>query len=136
MTTTNSPALAQLVETLLWSFFGDGDFPRIHQKDLERLEKEYWEFYEGADALLDSAIAAGTLPDWFNPEEHSLINLFTNIKEDSSQLAHDYILTRNHDGAGFWDGDWIALGEELTALATKLPEIELIEGDDGVVYLY
>jgi hypothetical protein len=134
VTTTNSPALAQLVETLLWSNFGDGDFPRIHPEDLKRLENEYWEFSEEADALLDGAIAAGTLPGWFNPEEHSLMDLFSG-KEDSSQLAHDYILTRNRDGCGFWDGDWIALGDELTALAHKLPEIELIEGDDGVVYL-
>ena len=135
MTTLTNPAITQLIETLLWSTFGDGDISRIRHEDLKRLESEYWEFSEKADSLLDGAIAAGTLPDWFNPEEHNLMDLFSG-KENSSQLAHDYILTRNHHGCGFWDGDWVALGDELTALATKLSEIDLTEDEDGVIYLY
>ncbi len=28
------------------------------------------------------------------------------IVDDPEQAGHDFWLTRNHHGAGFWDGDW------------------------------
>lgn len=34
------------------------------------------------------------------------------------RAGHDFFLTRNRHGAGFWDGDWPKrLGEQLTAEA-------------------
>jgi hypothetical protein len=33
------------------------------------------------------------------------------------QLGHDFSLTRNHHGAGFWDRGWGELGEALTEVA-------------------
>lgn len=40
----------------------------------------------------------------------------TNENEISEMLGHDFWLTRNRHGAGFWDGDW-ENGEVLTELS-------------------
>jgi hypothetical protein len=49
--------------------------------------------------------------------------------------GHDFWLTRNGHGAGFWDGDWPeAAGERLTAASDALKECDLYVGDDGLVY--
>jgi len=51
------------------------------------------------------------------------------------EAAHDFWLTRNHHGAGFWDGDW----EEpacsiLDALSEEFGEACVYQGDDGFLY--
>jgi hypothetical protein len=132
---------AALAATLLWSSTADDGEPLdrcycagdIAADDLERLTAEFDAFTDAADAALDAAMAAGELPPWFDPSEHSLHDLGPN---NEGQLEHDYVLTRNHHGAGFWDGDWCAMGETLTALAGTLPELEPLVGDDGQIYLY
>ena len=51
-------------------------------------------------------------------------------------LGHDFWLTRNHHGAGFWDGDYPEdVGKVLTELSHKFGEINPIVGDDGKIYL-
>ena len=50
-----------------------------------------------------------------------------------SQVAHDFWLTRNGHGAGFWDGDY-EHGEELTELCKKFKPVDLYIGDDGEIY--
>jgi len=57
------------------------------------------------------------------------------IDESDSQIAHDFWLTRNHHGAGFWDGDYPKkLGEELTKISHEFGEVFLYRGDDGKLY--
>lgn len=41
---------------------------------------------------------------------------------DYSKAGHDFWFTRNHHGAGFWDGDWGDDGRELTDLAHQFSE--------------
>lgn len=41
------------------------------------------------------------------------------------KAGHDFWLTRNHHGAGFWDGDWPKHGDFLTKLAHSFGECEL-----------
>lgn len=58
------------------------------------------------------------------------------IDHEWSQAGHDFWLTRNHHGAGFWDGDW----EEpdataLTHASHGYSAIDLYRGDDGRLYL-
>lgn len=51
--------------------------------------------------------------------------------------AHDFWLTRNGHGAGFWDGDWPRNGEALSAMVgwrTDFGEVSLYIGDDGLIY--
>ena len=58
------------------------------------------------------------------------------IAADVERAACDFWLTRNHHGAGFWDGDWPEeVGEKLTAASHAYPECSLYVGDDGRVYL-
>lgn len=49
-----------------------------------------------------------------------------------NQIAHDFLLTQNHHGAGFWDGDYPIHGEKLTELAQEAPEVHLFVEDGKV----
>ncbi len=77
------------------------------------------------------------------------------IDSDLARAGHDFWLTRNRHGAGFWDGDWSApyarpeddsegfhpgngyadVGAYLTAMAHPYGEQNLYVGDDGKLYL-
>ena len=39
------------------------------------------------------------------------------IGDDLSQAGHDFCLSRNRHGAGFWDGDWGSVGDYLHDVA-------------------
>lgn len=56
--------------------------------------------------------------------------------EDSGRVAHDFWLTRNGHGAGFWDGDYPTHGEVLTRLAKAAGSRDIIVGDDGRLYFF
>lgn len=57
------------------------------------------------------------------------------IAEDISRAGHDFWLTRNGHGAGFWDGDWEEpAASQLTALSKRFGEVDLYVGDDGMLY--
>ena len=52
------------------------------------------------------------------------------------RAGHDFWLTRNGHGAGFWDGDWPENeGSTLTDMAEKFGEVNLYLGDDGAIYI-
>lgn len=52
------------------------------------------------------------------------------------QAGHDFWLTRNRHGSGFWDGDWgKERGERLTKASHAFPEQSLYVGDNGMIYL-
>lgn len=54
---------------------------------------------------------------------------------DLEMAGHDFWLTRNGHGAGFWDGDLEeSLGEALTKAAKEFGEFNLYVGDDGKLY--
>jgi hypothetical protein len=50
------------------------------------------------------------------------------------QLGHDFWLTRNGHGAGFWDRGY-ALGDRLTALCKPYGSSDLYVDEDGSVYV-
>lgn len=54
------------------------------------------------------------------------------IDGDYKGAAHDFWLTRNHHGAGFWDGDWTN-GDLLTIKAQKYRELYLYD-QHGWIY--
>lgn len=50
-------------------------------------------------------------------------------------VGHDFWLTRNRHGAGFWDGDYAPeVGKRLTDAAHAYGSCDLYVGDDGWVY--
>ena len=50
-----------------------------------------------------------------------------------AHAGHDFALTRNRHGVGFWDGDWPVYGDLLTKLAHSFGEIELYVSDEGEI---
>lgn len=57
--------------------------------------------------------------------------------EGPEQAGHDFWLTRNSHGAGFWDGDWPEPAASiLDEAAKKTGECSLYVGDDGDLYLF
>ncbi len=52
-----------------------------------------------------------------------------------AQAGHDFWLTRNGHGCGFWDGDWLEpAATKLTEAAEKFGTFYLYIGDDGKIY--
>ena len=51
------------------------------------------------------------------------------------QLGHDFWLTRNGHGAGFWDRGHGEPGEILTRLCKPYGTSDLYAGDDGLIYV-
>jgi hypothetical protein len=71
----------------------------------------------------------------FDPVEHRLTMIDPTQGDEQAYMAHDWILTRNRCGSGFWDGDWDKeFGQKLTELCHKQGEIELYLGDDQLLY--
>jgi len=57
------------------------------------------------------------------------------IHANAAQAGHDFWLTRNGHGAGFWDGDWPErVGEKLTDASHRSGSVDLYVGDDGRIY--
>lgn len=64
--------------------------------------------------------------------------LYVSVQGSSgyAMAGHDFALTRNGHGAGFWDGDLPeALGERLTAASKKVGECYPCVGDDYHFYI-
>lgn len=52
-----------------------------------------------------------------------------------TQAGHDFLLTRNGHGAGFWDGDWLEpAGSLLTNASKRFSEFSLYRGKDGLIH--
>jgi hypothetical protein len=54
--------------------------------------------------------------------------------EPEDWAGHDYWLTRNGHGAGFWDRGLGPLGERLSKAAEVYGSVDLYPGDDGKIY--
>ena len=58
------------------------------------------------------------------------------ISGQEDQAGHDFWLTRNGHGAGFWDGDWPEpAATKLTNLSKEFGECDLYLGDDDQIYI-
>jgi len=65
-----------------------------------------------------------------------------------ARAGHDFWLTRNHHGAGFWDGDWNismppdhegarrcrTVGDYLTEMSHPYGSVDLYVGGDGLIH--
>lgn len=57
------------------------------------------------------------------------------IEGCASQAGHDFWMTRNRHGVGFWDGGWSHdAGARMTEAAHAFGEVNLYVGDDGKIY--
>lgn len=79
-------------------------------------------------------IAEKDVSDWFDRLEST--DLYDRALEytDDDHIAHDFWLTRNGHGAGYWDGDYSkdddTLGDELTTACEAFRERDVYIGDD------
>lgn len=82
------------ISTMLWSSTDDEGSP---------LDREF-----GIIDLTPCAIQLVKFDcERFQTENSELLNIARDLLEiDDAQIAHDFCLTRNHHGAGFWDGDY------------------------------
>lgn len=109
--------LKQYLETALWSSHADDGEPLDVNYSIEDISEE---------------TVSKAAKDW-----KEFIGKCGNILEDLdlSDVAHDFWLTRNRHGAGFWDGDYEkSLGEKLTEIAHAFGEFDLYVGDDNKIY--
>jgi len=54
----------------------------------------------------------------------------------AEQAGHDFWLTRNGHGAGFWDRGLGNIGDKLTDSAHQFGPAVLYTGDDRLIYIY
>ena len=77
----------------------------------------------------------------FQEENAELLErAYEGMGHSERNAGHDFWMTRNSYGSGFWDGDWDAdwggyYGDALTEAAKKFGEVYLYLGDDGLIYL-
>src|SRR5208282_4430730 len=89
----------------------------IAPSTLRRMAEDCADFQEKNAALLEQAYASGTRDG--NP----------------GHAGHDFWLTRNGHGAGFWDSDYPQpLGDQMTKAAKGYGEADLYLGDDNYIY--
>jgi hypothetical protein len=112
------------IHAFLWAD-SNGPGTRISNDLMHRIGADWERFREAAEAL------------GFDATEHRATAIDPTEGDEWDYAAHDFILTRNHHGAGFWDGDWHApWGERLTALAHTFPELESYLDDNDILRLY
>jgi len=135
-----NPSLRQLAVTLLWSENDNADesggepldanyAPEdIDTDSLQELSKRFQSFVEEAEKLITEK--AGS--DW-----SSIDDFYTGPGNSDYQTEHDFIMTANGHGVGFWEkSDWPEeVGSILGKLARKYGEIHADVGDDGNVCL-
>ncbi len=97
-----------------------------HQESDEPLDENY----ESTD------IAPATMQKMIEDSLAFIDANMDDIMENMSRAGHDFWLTRNGHGAGFWDGDpWAKdVGERLTQSAHAFGGVDLSVGDDGKIY--
>jgi hypothetical protein len=116
---------------LLWSETDDagtaldrGDY-KVSESLKTRVTADWNRFREIAEAI------------GFDPDEHRAMTLHPDCEGNAwNAAAHDFILTRNCHGDGFWDtGRWgQPWASILTNLAHSFGGLNCYVGDDGAIY--
>lgn len=125
---------------LVDNFMGvDEDHPLHDVMDCSPLD-DHFTFGNFTDVSLHKAVA--DLNDWFDhlantefKDGESLLDI-TLEYEDEEHIAHDFWLTRNGHGVGYWNGDYgDELGKALTAACKSWPEQYVLVDEEGWLYL-
>jgi hypothetical protein len=103
----------------LWASTGDDDEPLDASYSLDDISPETWgkmsedvlQFIKQNEALL---LASG---------------------QSDEQIGHDFWLTRNRHGAGFWDRGLGEVGDKLTQACKSFGEVWPYVGDDGRIHM-
>ncbi len=106
------------VECALWSSIDDDGTPLDANYDALNIAPETWRQMLADCAAFQESCAAD-LEDY-----------------PAANAGHDFWLTRNHHGAGFWENDFGTpeACKRLTECAHAYGEFNLYIGDDGMIY--
>ena len=104
-----------------WSDMDESDNPR-------HLDENY-----GADDVAPEALA--TIRDECAQFVDECSDDLAATGADMGQHGHDFYLTRNGHGAGFWDRGYGDAGDRLSDAAKAWGTSELYAGDDGALYV-
>jgi hypothetical protein len=116
--------LASYIETALWSSNDNAD-----DQGGEPLDANYGPDDIAPETRKTMAQDCVSFIDYCNDQGINLDD------QDPEDIGHDFWLTRNHHGAGFWDGDYPKeLGDALTKAAHTFSEVNLYVGDDGQIH--
>lgn len=109
------------VECALWSST-DGD-------DDEPMDAHY-----GIDDLADETVATMKADCESFLHDCDMRDIDIDSIMSDEQCGHDFWLTRNRHGAGFWDRGYGQIGDTLSDIAHPYGETWIYVGDDGEVY--
>lgn len=110
------------IQTLLWSENLDDLKPT--GRLVETVRDEWEQFREKAEAL------------GFDADEHRATTYNSANGDAWDHAAHDWILTRNGHGCGFWDGDWVEpFASKLTDLCKEAGELQPFDCEEGFACL-
>lgn len=103
----------------LWSSTGDDDKPLDDTHGNEDIHESCWQQFEKDCAAFLATIAEqGIDSSWWL----------------DAQLGHDFWLTRNGHGIGFWDRGQGDAGDQLSKVAKAFGEVYIYVGDDGKIW--
>jgi hypothetical protein len=121
MTSTKLDAFTRsYIETALWSSTDNAD-----ESGGEPLDANY-----GPDDIHPDTLAEMVEDCEAFQRDHA-----DDIGDRAERAGHDFWLTRNRHGAGFWDGDWAHdVGRRLTDAAHVYGSVDLYLGDDGMIH--
>jgi len=105
------------IECMLWSSVDDGGNPLDYKYSIEDIDSEAIKKIKSDCNLF--IFKAGDLLDSI----------------EDSQAGHDFWLTRNHHGAGFWSSGLGKIGDDLTKLSNTFGEIFPYINDNNEVDL-
>jgi hypothetical protein len=118
---TSDKFLRQYLETMLWSTNDNSD-----ESGGDPLDKNYG-ISDISDELLASSIK----------DCNAFIKMAGEKLDqagDDEQNGHDFWLTRNGHGAGFWDRGYGPVGDELSRMAKTFGGYDPHVGDNGKIY--
>ena len=116
--------LEQYLVTALWSSIDEKDNPFDDNYSIDDFsEKALKQADKDCDLFLEKV------------RELSLLDKIYIGLLDETDIAHDFWLTRQGHGAGFWDGDYPdEIGDKLTEIANDFRELYIYVGSDGKLY--
>jgi hypothetical protein len=110
------------------------------------IECALWSSTDNADDSGGEPLDSNYGPEDIAPETYAQMVLdcesfqganagYLEMAGDAARNGHDFWLTRNHHGAGFWDRGYPGnVGDILTERAHAYGEVDLMVGDDGMIY--
>lgn len=115
------------IETALWSSCDENDDPLDKRYGIEHISENCL-----AQMIADCQAFQENNAQWLTKQ-----NVMVSYDSGSALVrgGHDFWLTRNGHGAGFWDGDWsIEAGIALTKASKIFGNVDLYVGNDEKIY--